>query len=679
MTTTNPEEVLFRLARNRFLAHQFLFRHRHPAPTPDFHREIIDLWHGPIPRVLVMAFRNAGKSSLAEEAFIIGASFKLFQNAIIVGATEKRACERLRAIKHEIEQNDLLLDIFGYQVGQVWNEAEIILRNGVRIIAVGRGQSLRGTKHLHYRPDFAFLDDIEDKEHIVTPEARDQTEHWLIEELLPALDKNARVRMNATPLDRDSLPMRIKKLDAWQSRTYPIEYVDDKGQHKATWESLYPLSWINDLRHLYEQSGDLPGFAREYLCVAEDPRAKVFTSSILRVVPKTRTWEPVYAMYDPARTTKETSSTTGWVVFSWVGSRLIVWDAGAELWKPDEIIGHLFSVAVEYGPVEIGIEQDGLHEFIMQPLRAEQIRRNLFVPIRPMKAPQGKIQFIGQLQPYFVAGECTFAKPLPELERQLLSFPTGKIDAPNALAYAPALRGGVPVYDDFASSHVFEKLNARSNTPLWLCLNAGLGVVTGVVTQFVQGAVHVLADYVSEGEPGAVLAAVVSQAKLDFGETRLVAGPAHFGNFDRLGLRGAVARLPAELRQGGESAVGRGEIRELFRRQVRGETAFRIAHAAKWTLNGLSAGYTREIDKHGRVKEEARDNAYRILIEGLEAWTALLRFGNMAESPPNMRTTDGGQRYVSALPTRTPVNPAKDDFLRPDAVSDLSAFTARRQ
>lgn len=675
---TPRDETILKLGRDRYLAHQALFKHRHSDDSPPFHRELISLWHGPIPKILVMAFREAGKSTIAEESFIIGALYRTFHNALIVGSTEHRAVERLRAVKHELETNDAIISIFGWMPGSTWNEAEIVLTNGVRIIAVGRGQSLRGTKHLHYRPDFAFFDDIEEKENVATPEARDETQSWFLNDVIPALDKNARIRMNATPLDRDSLPMRIKKWPAWETRVYPIEYVAPDGTRQATWPSRYPLSWIDERKRQDEQTGNLDGYMREYMCQAEDPRAKVFTSSILRVVPKTRTWEPVYAMYDPARTTKETSSTTGWVVFSWVGSRLIVWDAGAELWKPDEIIGHLFSVAVEYGPVEIGIEQDGLHEFIMQPLRAEQIRRNLFVPIRPMKAPQGKIQFIGQLQPYFVAGECTFAKPLPELERQLLSFPTGKIDAPNALAYAPTLRGGVPVYDDFASSHVFEKLNARSNTPLWLCLNAGLGVVTGVVTQFVQGAVHVLADYVSEGEPGAVLAAVVSQAKLDFGETRLVAGPAHFGNFDRLGLRGAVARLPAELRQGGESAVGRGEIRELFRRQVRGETAFRIAHAAKWTLNGLSAGYTREIDKHGRVKEEARDNAYRILIEGLEAWTALLRFGNMAESPPNMRTTDGGQRYVSALPTRAPVNPAKDDFLRPDAVSDLSAFTARR-
>src|SRR5438105_3010915 len=148
---TSRDELVLKLGRDRHLAHQVLFRHRHSDETPNFHREVISLWHSRIPKVQVMAFREGGKSTIAEEAITLGAEYKLFNNAILVGSTEKRACERLRAIKHEFETNELLDQLFDYQVGKVWNEAEIILSNGVRIIAVGRGQALRGTKHLHYR------------------------------------------------------------------------------------------------------------------------------------------------------------------------------------------------------------------------------------------------------------------------------------------------------------------------------------------------------------------------------------------------------------------------------------------------------------------------------------------------------------------------------------------------
>src|SRR5262245_60495715 len=97
------EEIVLKIGRNRYLAHQVLFKHRHGDETPPFHRELIDLWHARDPAWLVMVFREGGKSTIAEEAFIIGAGYQLFRNAIIIGATERRACERLRAIKHEIQ------------------------------------------------------------------------------------------------------------------------------------------------------------------------------------------------------------------------------------------------------------------------------------------------------------------------------------------------------------------------------------------------------------------------------------------------------------------------------------------------------------------------------------------------------------------------------------------------
>jgi hypothetical protein len=291
--TPEQEQIILQLGRNRVLAHQSLFRHRHGDETPPFHSEIINLWHGPDPAALVMVFREGGKSTIAEEAFVIGSGYQLFHNALIIGATERRACERLRAIKHEIETNELVALLFGQLKGHVWNEAEVILSNGVRIIAVGRGQSLRGTKHLHYRPDFCFCDDLEEDEHVRTPEARDETSTWFMSTVLPALDKHARIRVTATPLDREALPFFIQKHLRWPVKIYPM------------------------------------------------------------------TWQPTFAFFDPARTVKVTSATTGWAVWSWIGNRLIVWDGGGNFWKPDEIVSKIFSVDQEYRPVTIGVETDG--------------------------------------------------------------------------------------------------------------------------------------------------------------------------------------------------------------------------------------------------------------------------------------------------------------------------------
>jgi hypothetical protein len=211
-----------------------------------------------------------------------------------------------------------------------------------------------------------------------------------------------------------------------------------------------------------------------------------------------------------------------------------------------------------------------------------------------------------------------------------------------------------------------------------LALNTAHGLTTAVAVQYVEGALHVLEDYVREGDPGAVLSALVKEAALSLGSIRLVAGPDHYGNYDHLGLRGAVAKIPAGLRHGGAPPMGRDEIRALLSRQARGVAALRVSTKARWTLNAFAAGYARAVDKRGVVQEEARAGVYRTLMEGLEAFTALLQVGTLTDSPPNVRMTEGGQRYVSALPGRSAPAPAKDALLVADRVTDVGQLSARR-
>jgi hypothetical protein len=215
----------------------------------------------------------------------------------------------------------------------------------------------------------------------------------------------------------------------------------------------------------------------------------------------------------------------------------------------------------------------------MQPLRQEQLRRRTIVPIQGYKAPRGKLQFINSLQPFFASGE------IPAI-KQFLSFPTGKIDFPNALAYALLMRSGQPVYEDFSRQHVAEELVAHADAPVFLCLNATQSLTTAVACQFVGKALHILADWVREGDPGAVVAEVVRDATLAVGrQLRLVAPSYHFRNYDTVGLPGAVRRLPAELRSGGDILRGRAELRGLLQQQTRGLPAVQVSRAARWTIS----------------------------------------------------------------------------------------------
>lgn len=656
--TDEPDALtrtLLDLARTPRKAHRVLFNHRHPNKTPPFHLEIIDLWHSGFARVLIQAFRGAAKSTLAEEAIIIQALLRQFKNGIILGETFDRAVERLRAIKHEFETNEKIERLFGNQVGATWSESKIVLANGVIIQAFGRGQSLRGSKHLDARPDRAFCDDIENEESVVSPEAIAKCMQWFMAVVIPALDPVAKIRINGTPLHPQSVLCQLAADPSWITRIYPIEHFSTRsGERVPTWPDRFDLSAIDAKRADYTRLGLLNHFAQEYMCQAEDPATKPFTSGLLRVEPTVRSWHTTYAMCDPARTVKSTSATTGMAVWSWFGNKLIVWDGWAGFWLPDQIVSELFKLDADYRPVLIGIERDGLEEFILQPLRHEQIKRGQAIPIRALKAPKGKIDFIKGLQPFFKAGEVVFAKELPQLREQLLGFPTGRIDIPNALAYALMLRPGQPVFDNFSHQHIVPEMGVSPWQPVWLALNADGRCTSAVLCQLVDGTLHVTHDWVREGEPGAYLADFVREASLDSGKRlRLLAPPTHFSQYDSIGLRAAVQQLPAQLTRGGEPKAGRAELRSMLGRLVHGRPALLVSDQARWTLNALSGGYAREVERKGLLSDEPTVGPYRVLMEGLESFAALARAPLLTEEDDNQlnyRFTPDGRRYISSRP-----------------------------
>ena len=638
---------------DRPLAHRVLFAHRRPNKTPAFHEKMIRDFHDTEhPRVLDLVFRGSAKSTLAEEAILIMAGFRDFKNCIIVGETEGRAIERLAAIRNEIDNNGLVLEVFGDLRGPVNSEAEIILSNGVRVMAMGRGQAIRGVKHNDMRPDFIFCDDLEDLKSVENKDIRARTRRWFYSELLPAGNDKPMIRMAATPLDPDALAVRLAGDPEWTVHTYPIEFINDKGEKEASWPERYPLKWIEKRREEFTRAGLLRNFNAEYMVSVTTAGDREFTSDMFRIEPQVRTWQAVYGMFDPARTTNIKSATTGFASWSWIGARLVVWDAWAKMIMPDEIVKSIFDFALDdtMRPTFVGVEEDGLNEFLLQPIRQEQVRRGVTIPFKAMRAPKGKFDFIRGLQPFFKAREVTFAKPLPDLVEQFQGFPTGNIDAPNALAYSLKMRPGAAIYDDFNGRHVAENLGMSPQVPMYLAMNATSNCVTGVLLQYNAGGIRIFADWVLEGEVAVNAPEIVAMARLIGGnKIRLSGGPIHFDQWNNVGLRQALTRLPAELTRCGNIEDGRSILRSAFQREIRSFPAIQVGEDARWTLNACSGGYCRSINKQGMISNSADEGPYRVLMEGLESWAAILKAGSLVddEDDVNYDYTPSGQKYVA--------------------------------
>lgn len=649
------EEAVYLLGVDRRLAHRVLFPHRRPQKSPEFHDIMIDDWHSDIKNVQTQAFRGGAKSTIAEEAIIIQILNREFTNGLVIGETLDRAQERLKAIRHEFETNEMILKLYGNLQGGSWGETELEFSTGRRILAMGRGQAIRGVKYHDMRPDMVFCDDLENLDSTRNPENRKKTKQWFFRELEPACDaKKLRMRMAATPLDRDALSETLRRTDRWKTRVFPIEYLDENGERRSAWPDRFPLEEIDRTRQHFIDIGMMREFNIEYMCQCSAREDKTFHEQQFIVEPQVRTWQAVYAMFDPARTTNANSATTGFACWSWIGPRLVVWDAWGRKLMPDEIVNAVFQCHEDYNPAWIGMELDGLEEFIKQPLRSEQVRRGLTLPIKGVRAPKGKLDFIRGLQPYFAAREVKFAQELPDLQKQLLSFPTGAIDVPNALAYALALRPGAPVYSEFGVRHVTEDLRPNHTAPVWLCLNAGTGHVTGVLMQSIQGVIRVISDLVREGEASDVLRGLVSDAQLEAGgKLRICIGPHHRDKFNNLGLAQALKRMQMDYTVGTPPDTGKAEIRSLLQRERNGFPMLCVSNEAKWTLNAFAGGYALAMQKHGMFMSYAEEGVYRTLMEGVESFVGLQTVRQSSEENEDVRYDyAGGRRYMSALPRR---------------------------
>lgn len=654
------DEILRRLHADRPLAHRTIFANRHhdkfgrPTPSAPFHREMIEDWHGPSKGVIDLVFRGGAKSTIAEEAVAIMAGFREFRNCLLIGENYERAAARLYAVRREIESNERLYQAFGTLLGPYTAEDRMILSTGAMIQALGMGQALRGIKHEDQRPDLAFCDDIENLKTTRTPDARKKVSDWLTLDLLPAMDPDFKIRVAATPLHPESLAEVLARTPGWIAHRYPIYYLDEDGRKVSSWSERFPIKSVLAQEDQYTRRGQVQGYRQEYLCQSEAPETKAFRKEMFIIEPQARTWQAVYAMTDPARTVNTGhSADTGRVVWSWIKGKLVVWDAVGAQWMPSEVIDDLFTVDAAYRPTWMGFEEDGLNLWAMQAIRQEQVKRGIVLPIHAEKAPRGKTDFIRGLQPFFKGREIEFAKPLPDLEAQLLGFPNGRIDIPNALAYALKMRPGAPIYDDFGARHVIEDLRPLPGRPLWLCLNATRSICTGVLLQVLDGSVRVLADYLREGEPAAVVAEIISAARLDVGGSaafKLTAGPLHFDAYNNVGLRQAVQRIPMVVEAGVGSERARPYIRNLLQRERQGMPMLLVDQGARWTLNAFNGGYARVLEKGGILADYAEEGPYRVLMEGIESFLGLLELGRSTDDEDSDRfnaVASDGRRYTS--------------------------------
>ena len=245
-------------------------------PPAAFHPQLIHaLEDEKLRRLLIIGFRGSGKSTFGSLALPLWAALEhphKFPFIILIADSSRQATLNISAIKHELETNSLIKQDYGEIKGNViedfalkgegeeWQKQNIVLSNGVRILARSRGQKVRGLRHLQYRPKLVVVDDPEDGEWVRTKENRDKTDRWLHSEVMPGLDaRKGKLVVIGNLLHMDALLSRLKSPGTgFKCLEFPL--IDDKGV--CTWPAMYPTE--QSLKDRERDMGAIP-WQREML------------------------------------------------------------------------------------------------------------------------------------------------------------------------------------------------------------------------------------------------------------------------------------------------------------------------------------------------------------------------------------------------------------------------------
>lgn len=191
-------ETRKKVCKNFHKFRKYYFKDYHTCPDADFHKELCELLSAKTrereAKIAIAAPRDSAKSTIVSLEYVIYCiCYKLEDFIVIASSTSDQAVDFLSHVKKELECNQRLCRDFPEvcEIGEKpkpprWTQKEIATRNGVKVIALGTGQQIRGRRNRSARPSLIILDDIETGETAQNPENFQKLEDWLTKSVLKA-------------------------------------------------------------------------------------------------------------------------------------------------------------------------------------------------------------------------------------------------------------------------------------------------------------------------------------------------------------------------------------------------------------------------------------------------------------------------------------------------------------
>src|SRR3989338_4001375 len=132
----------------------------------EIYRELEDALVHRGKKISVAGPRGFGKSELVDMVYVLYCIvFQVEHFIVLLSATSAQAAVFVQNIQQKLESKKLLED-FPELAGprpSPWTKTELQTPTGVRILALGVGQHIRGRKYGKHRPSLVVADDVENR------------------------------------------------------------------------------------------------------------------------------------------------------------------------------------------------------------------------------------------------------------------------------------------------------------------------------------------------------------------------------------------------------------------------------------------------------------------------------------------------------------------------------------
>jgi len=432
--------------------------HYFTAEFGEFHHEWEELTEIRDESVFCAAPREHAKSTFFTFAVPIrNVCFALRWFQLIISDTNDQATGFSLPIRLELEENPRLKNDFGDFRGAPWKSNDFTTANGVRILARGRGEKVRGLKNRQHRPDFAVVDDFENDENVENPKLVEGGIRWLKRAVIGSMGAGYTFIMVGNLFHPKSVLAQFIAMKGedgntlYVSRVYRAWLDYGKPDQRPLWPALWPPERLEKKR---QQMGSV------------DFNAEMMNLTGAEGSPFPETWFDDHGYYeieeiagktlevatfvDPSAKNGEQNDFKAIVTVGRDREKMITYVLHA--WIRHSSPGEMFAAAYrqhdEY-PAPVGIEENMLQDFLHEAINNYAREVGRFLPWRPITHSTNKeARIVGTLSYLVEYGKLKFRKHHSDqdtLVEQLIYVLNKNVhdDGPDALEGAVSMVQGV--------------------------------------------------------------------------------------------------------------------------------------------------------------------------------------------------------------------------------------------